>query len=114
MEAIARFAHRAFLGLLDQKVAPVASAYDENDVSALEEGRQNAATKAAAIRSHLAAAYSDRSDALVAYEAAKSLLTDLWGVIVQDALTAQPSVATWATSAISRAVNKGAAAENFS
>ena len=57
MEAIARFAHRAssFPGLLYQKVAPVASAYDENDVAgALEEGRQTLLQFAAT------AAYSQR------------------------------------------------------
>jgi hypothetical protein len=78
MDAIVRVIYGAVLGAFDRQVAPVAAAYDETDPGAVEEGRRTAVARAATVRVHIAAPRVNCVDALAAYEAATSLLSDLW------------------------------------
>ena len=115
MDALVNYACRLLGGVFQSQVEPVAAALDRQpDAAALEEGRRNAAQRAAVIRARLAELYSARGagirreDILAAYEAAKSLLGDLWAIVMADAKTAAPAAGEWAGGAVARAVARGA------
>ena len=95
-------------GVFQAQVSPLADALDDNpSLAVLEEGRRDAGERATAIRAQLASMYAESQppsqvDVLAAYVAAKSLLGDLWSVVVSDAQSAP--LQAWAKSAIARAV----------
>ena len=110
MDTVAHYACRLLGGLFENQVEPVAEAYDDQP-AVVEEGRRDALARAADIRAQLAHLYVDhggdavkKEDVVASYEAAKSLLADLWAVLMEDAQGA-PS---WAGRAVSRAISRGA------
>ena len=113
MDTVAHYAYRLLGGLFENQVEPVAEAYDDRP-AVMEEGRRDALARAADIRAQLAqlcAAKGDRGedvvnkeDIVASYEAAKSLLADLWAVLLEDARGAP----TWAGHTVSRAIARGA------
>lgn len=110
MDTVAHYAYRLLGGLFENQVEPVAEAYGDQP-AVMEEGRRDALARAADIRAQLCAAKGDRGedvvnkeDIVASYEAAKSLLADLWAVLLEDARAA-PS---WAGRTVSRAISRGA------
>ena len=113
MDTVAHYACRLLGGLFENQVEPLAEAYDDRP-AVMEEGRRGASARAADIRAQLAqlcAAKGGRGEDVVStediaasYEAARSLLADLWAVLLEDARGA-PS---WAGRTVSRAISRGA------
>lgn len=108
MDAIARYACSFLSSMFEERVEPVAGAYDFMP-EVLEDGRSNAVERAADIRAGLAQIHSDRGgvrkeDIYASYIAAKSLLADLWSIAMEDARGAPE----WASSTVSRAITRGA------
>jgi hypothetical protein len=111
MDTAAHYAYRLLGGLFENRVEPVAEAYDDQP-AIMEDGRRDALARAADIRAQLAqlcAAKGDRAENVVneediaaSYEAAKSLLADLWAVLLEDARGAP----TWAGRTVSRAFSR--------
>jgi len=115
MDTVVEYAYRILGGVFQTQVEPVAAVLDDSPgPDALEEGRRSAAERAAAIRVGLAEIYAangatppSRADVMATYEAAKSLLSDLWGVVMSDARAAGPAASSWAGGVVSRAVAAG-------
>jgi hypothetical protein len=115
MDTAFTYAYRLLGSLLQSQVEPLAAELDSQpSPDVLEAGRRDAAERAANLRARLAGFYADapglgRDDALAAYEAAKSLLADLWSAVLADAEEAVPVADRWARGVVSRAVARGAA-----
>lgn len=117
MDALLDYACRFLASVFPSQVEPIAAALDDSiQPGPLEEGRRDAAQRAADIRARLAELYIERGgvkrdDLAATYEAAKSLLGDIWDVVMTDAqgLTrAAPAAAKWADTVVARAVVRGA------
>jgi hypothetical protein len=119
MDTAFTYAYRLLGSLLQSQVEPLAAELDSQpSPDTLEKGRRDAADRAADLRARLATLYTDapslgRDDALAAYEAAKSLLGDLWTAVLADAEEAVPVADRWARGVVSRAVTRAAASAAF-
>jgi len=104
METIMFYSYRFLENLFENHVEPVTLAINSQSI---ENGDGSASKRAILIRQHLVQMYAEKDsiqkeDIIATYEVAKSLITDLCDVVLEDA----HSIPNWASTIISRTINR--------
>ena len=97
---------RLLSGALEKRVEPVAAKYDAQP-SIMEEGQaKELQAKTKELRAQLAklrSTMADETTIAASYEIARSLLADLWAVVIEDA----QGIPSWLSNVVSRAIDRG-------
>ena len=93
---------RLLSGALETRVEPVAAKYDAQP-SIMEEGQAKELQARTKELAKLRSTIADETTIAASYEIARSLLADLWAVVVEDA----QGIPSWISNVVSRAIDRG-------